>query len=149
MTETGPAAQPAPEANNQLTDPIGLALTAIGAGATAGAFVITAGVSILRLVQPETPPADGDPVTTSLLTASVLLGPVVGAATTMIVTRRIPDVWRRSVAAAIAVFCTFLLSGLSAPMDMIIGAFGPAIFALVLLFAAIVLTQRAIRISLL
>ena len=147
MTETAPSARPLTGPADQLTDPIGLALTAIGAGATAGAFVITTGVSILRLIQPEAAPADGDPVTAALLTVSVLLGPVVGAATTMIVTRRIPDVWRRSVAAAIAVFCVFLLSGLSAPVDMAIGVFGPAVFAAVLLISAIVLTRRAIRIS--
>lgn len=146
MTETAPSARPLSGSEDQLTDPIGLALTAIGAGATAGAFVITTGVSILRLIQPETV-ADGDPVTTSLLTASVLLGPVVGAATTMSLTRRIPDVWRRSVAAAIAVFCTFLLSGLSAPIDMVIGTFGPTAFATVLLIAAIALTRRAMNIS--
>lgn len=143
----GSASTGTPDDAAPLTDPIGLALTAIGAGATAGALAITVGVAVLRALQGATVRTGSDSASFLVLTTSVMAGLVVAAATTLFVTRRIDDLWRRSVAAAIAVFCAFLLSGVSAPIDLTVGRPGLVGFAVVLLVTCVLLTRRALAIA--
>jgi len=131
-----------------ITDPIGLTLTAIGAGAASGAFVITLGVVALRLVQSGAGQTEANPTDFTLLSAAVMAGPVVAVTMTLVATRAIGDLWRRGVASAIAVFSAFLLSALTAPLDMVAGRAGVILFAITLLGATVALARRARRIAL-
>ena len=133
---------------HSVADPIGLALTAIGAGAAAGALVITLGVVALRIVQGGDAQTEANPTDFTLLTAAVMAGPVVTVTMTLLATRVIGDLWRRAVASAIAVFCAFLLAGLAAPVDLIAGRAGLGALAAALLGATAALARRAKHIAL-
>ena len=132
-----------------VSDPIGLVLTAIGAGAVFGALVITLGVMALRLIQGGATNTEASATDFTVLSIAVLAGPVATVTMTMLATKVINDLWRRAVASAIAVFCAFILSGLAAPFDLIAGRAGLAVFAGALFGSTVILARRVRRMALL
>jgi hypothetical protein len=128
---------------NALQDPIGLALGSIGAGATTGAAVVTAGTVIVRLL----PEGGSGDAAFGVLTGGALLGIAVAVTCTVIVTAAIADLWRRAVAGAIAAFLAILLGAISAPADRLAGRIGLAVYLLLLIGAAIVVWRRTLSAS--
>ncbi len=117
-------------------DPVGTAIWSIGAGATSGAVVMTAGVLLVRLLQGGDPQNLATQLGTGILGSSVFLGLAVAVATGWLSTRAIPDPWRRGVTAALCVFGAVLLAVLATAADMIAGAGALGVYTGVLCFAA-------------
>lgn len=129
-------------------DPVGTAVASIGAGATSGAAVMTAGVLLVRLLQRGDPQNLGAQPGTLILGSSVFLGLVVAAATGWVSTRSIPDTWRRGVTAALCVFGAVLLAVVATAADMIGGAPAVGVYAGFLFVAAAIthgIARRAAR----
>ena len=118
------------------SDPVGTAVASIGAGATSGAAVMTAGVLLVRLLQSGDPQNLAAQPGTWILGSSVFLGLVVAAATGWLSTRAIPDPWRRGVTAALCVFGAVLLAVVATVADMIGGAPALSVYAGILAVAA-------------
>jgi len=127
-----PEGRPIPESAGP-PDLVGVALGAIAAGATAGAFVVATGLAILR----------------HSLDAVLLLLPftgiVVAAGLAWRLTAPIADWWRRGVTAALAVFGAMMLAALTAPADMIGGRPGLAALGIVLAAGAVAAARFAHR----
>ncbi|HEX9692863.1 MAG TPA: hypothetical protein VGA22_12280 [Gemmatimonadales bacterium] len=126
------------------TDPVGTALAAIGAGATTGAVVLTAGVLMLRVLQ-QHPDGLAEATGGALLTGS-MVGGVFGA----IVsgwgrTRAIDDYWRRGVTAAVSVLGAALLGVAATAVDQFAGWIGLAVYLVMLLAGSVYTHLRAAR----
>ncbi|MDH3456645.1 MAG: hypothetical protein OER90_07350 [Gemmatimonadota bacterium] len=117
-------------------DPVGTAVASIGAGATSGAAVMTAGVLLVRLLQRGDPHNLAAQPGTWILGSSVFLGLAVAATTGWLSTRAIPDTWRRGVTAALCVFGAVLLAVVATAADMIGGAPALSVYAGFLVVAA-------------
>lgn len=128
---------------DELQDPVGLALGSIGAGATTGAAVVTAGTVALRML----PGGGSGDVAFGVLTAGALLGIAAAAACTFAAIGTITDLWRRAVAGAIAAFLAILLGAISAPADRLAGRVGLAIYFFLLIGLAIILWRRILNTS--
>lgn len=126
-------------------DPVGTALASIGAGATAGAACMTAGVLILRLLQRGDPDALSPDTGGLILSISVSAGLLAAIAAGWSLTRAIDDLWRRGVTAGMAVFGTVLLTLPAAPLDAVLGVGGLATYLVVLVAAMLYLTRTARR----
>ncbi len=123
------------------SDPVGTALSSIGAGASTGAAVLTAGVLLLRVLQagnPDMPVQQGG----AILGTSAILGVVAAAATGWARTRTIPDLWRRGVTSVIAVFGAAILAVFATAADMVGRRVGLGLYLAVLIVAALA-THRA------
>ncbi len=116
-------------------DPVGVAIGSIGAGATAGASVITAGLIAFRFLA-----GDGADLNQnaqfSIITIGLIGGLITAITTTFTLTSSITDLWRRAAIAGTTVFATVFLAALSAPIDMATGTAGLTVY-LVLLVAAV------------
>ncbi len=117
-------------------DHIGVALGSIGAGAAAGAAVVSASLLIFRLMQagPAAPTPDQQFL---LISGGIMGGLVTAVVTALILTYTLPDLWRRSVAAGLAVFGTALLTAGAAPADILGGPFGLGVYIALLLGGAV------------
>ena len=123
-------------------DPIGLALGSIGLGATVGATLVTAGILVLRSLQAIGGTGSQPAVEFTVLGTSFFGGIGAGLLTAFLSSQGIEDLWRRAVIAALAVFCTVLLSAITAPVDMVSGRTGLAIYLIALIVGAIYLRSR-------
>lgn len=116
-------------------DPVGVAIGSIGAGATAGASVITAGLIAFRFLA-----GDGADLNQnaqfSIITIGLVGGLITAITTTFTLTSSITDLWRRAAISGTTVFATVFLAALSAPIDMATGTAGLTVY-LVLLVAAV------------
>ena len=116
-------------------DPIGVALGGIGAGATAGASVVTTSLIVLRYLAGGAQGLSQDAHFTI-----VTVGVAAGLATAFIVAytlaRAIAEPWRRAAIAGTTVFATALLGVVAVPMDMVAGAAGLTGYLAVLLAIA-------------
>lgn len=128
-------------------DPIGVALSSIGAGATGGAAVITVGLIAARTLQGATRHVEEGQVQAGfeVLWASVILGLIASVATAWILSRPIGDTWRRGVISALAAFGTSMLAFLAAPADLAAGRTGLSFFLLAALGAFAYAIGRARR----
>jgi len=113
------------------TDPVGLTLASVGAGAAVGATVLTIGVIALRTLQrgAETRNPDAEFI---VLSTSLVFGIILAIATTVVASRPIRDTWRRSVAGVMAVFATALLSAVTPLGEIAAGRVGLVIYAVLL-----------------
>ena len=117
-----------------------MTLAGIGAGATTGAAVMTAGVFALRFMQ-----ASGNAsneVGGSVLTATLFGGLVAAVLSGWIATAPIADGWRRGVTAGISVLGAALLAIGATVADQLTGMIGVGAYCVVLVVAAGV-THRA------
>ena len=125
------------------SDPVGLALASIGAGASAGASVITAGMALLRSVQAGQPDGDVD-AAFAMMSVALFAGLAVAVSVGVTLTQALEESWRRGAVGAIALFGAALLAGISAPADMVAGRVGILSY-LILLVVLFVVTLRAAR----
>ncbi len=116
-------------------DPIGVAIGSIGAGATAGASVITAGLIAFRFLAGDGAELNQD-AQFSIITIGLVGGLITAITTTFTLTRSITELWRRAAISATTVFATVFLAALSAPIDMATGTAGLTVY-LVLLVAVV------------
>ncbi len=116
-------------------DPVGLALASLGAGMTAGAAVLTAGMLLLRIVQRSGIAEDGSGAGFVLLTSWTIAGVVAAVTVGWSRSRELDDTWRRGVIGMLSVFGTALLAGLAVPADLFAGRVGLAAYFAVLLIA--------------
>jgi hypothetical protein len=123
-------------------DHIGVALGSIGAGAAAGASVVTTSLLIFRIIQAggAAPTADQQFL---LISGGMMGGLLTAIITVLILTFTLPDLWRRAVAAGLAVFGTALLTAVAAPADILGGVVGLGIYIALLLGGAVYAGGRA------
>ena len=104
-------------------DPVGVAIGSIGAGATAGASVITAGLIAFRFLA-----GDGAELNQnaqfSIITIGLVGGLITAITTTFTLTSSITDLWRRAAISGTTLFATAFLTVLSTPIDMAAGTVG-------------------------
>ncbi len=127
------------------SDPVGTAVASIGAGATSGAAVMTAGVFVLRIAQAGDPAAVAASAGATVIGVSLFLGIVAAVASAWWRTRVIDDRWRRGVAAAVSVFGAALLALIATPADLVAGRLGLGLYLTVLLAAAVLTHLAAMR----
>ncbi|GEM_PF-2986290 len=113
-------------------DPVGMALSGIGAGATAGASVITVSLIVLRLILGGADGGLSQDLQFAVITAGLVGGVITAFLTTFTLARTITDLWRRAALAATTVFAAVLLAALAAPVDMIAGVPGLSVYLAVL-----------------
>jgi hypothetical protein len=106
---------------------------------------MTAGVLALRLVQHGDPESLSRDASGLFLSVTVTIGLLVAILVGWSLTRPIADVWRRGVAAGMAVFGTVLLTVVAAPMDALAGVIGLGAYLLALAIAAARLVGTARR----
>ncbi len=116
-------------------DPVGVAIGSIGAGATAGASVITAGLIAFRFLAGDGAELNQD-AQFSIITIGLVGGLITAITTTFTLTSSITELWRRAAISATTVFATVFLAALSAPIDMATGTAGLTVY-LVLLLAVV------------
>ncbi len=123
-------------------DHIGVALGSIGAGAAGGASVVTASLLIFRIIQTSSavPTADQQFL---LISSGMMGGLLTAVVTVLILTYTLPDLWRRAVAAGLAVFGAALLTAGAAPADILGGVVGLGVYIALLLGAAVFARGRA------
>ena len=114
-------------------DLVGVALGSIAAGACAGAGTVAAGLLALR------------PRLESALPLLLFAGIVVALTCAWTLARPITDWWRRGVTGAVAVFAAMLLTGATAPADMLAGSAGVLGFAVGMALAAALAARYALR----
>ena len=133
---TDPA--PAPES----PDKIGVALAAIGAGASFGAAVVAAGLVIFRSWQ-----ASGAalPENVPLLSGPLYVGIVAAVFIAWRVSGPVRDVWQRAIACGLALFGAAMLAALAAPADMLGGRPGILIYGALLAVSGWSALRRARR----
>lgn len=117
------------------TDPVGLTLASVGAGAAVGATVLTVGVIVLRTLQRGVATRNPD-VEFIVLSTSLVFGIILAVATTIVASRPIRDTWRRSVAGVMAVFATALLSAVTPLGEIAAGRVGLVVYAVLLALGA-------------
>lgn len=106
---------------------------------------MTAGVALLRTAQARA--GDGLAADTGFLvvSAGVVLGLVAAVTAGWMLTRPIPDHWRRGVVAALSVFGACLLALIAAPADMAAGRTGLTVYLVLLLTIALLAATAARR----
>ena len=118
-------------------DPVVLAVASLGAGATTGASVITAGTIALRSLPM---PGQSTGAGAVVIWITLLAGVAAAAASGWLLTKALGDLWRRGVIGALSVFGSALLATLAMPADMLGGRAGLAIY-LAVLVAAVLYTR--------
>lgn len=116
-------------------DPVGVAVASIAAGATAGASVITACLVIYRSVGGGEGGLSQDQQFL-IITAGLVAGVATAFAAAFALARPITDLWRRAALAGTTVFAAAFLAVLAAPLDMIAGLSGLAVYLAALLAAS-------------
>lgn len=122
---------------------VGIALAGIGAGSTTGAFVMTAGVLIVRYMQASgtaTPEFGG-----TVLTATLFGGIVAAVGSAWIATGSLDDTWRRGIASGSAVLGAALLAIGATVADQFAGLAGLGGYGVLLLLGAVVTHLAATR----
>jgi len=113
-------------------DPIGVAIGSIGAGATAGASVITASLIAFRFLA-----GDGGALSQDAQFFIVTIGLVGGLATAIMtsfaLSTSISVLWRRAAISGTTLFATAFLAVLSTPIDMAAGTAGLTAYLVLLL----------------
>ena len=115
------------------TDPIGVALGSIGAGATAGASVITMSLIVFRLLMGGAEDATNQDLQFAVITAGLVGGVITAVVTAYTLARTVSDTWRRAALAGTTVFAAVFLAVPAAPADMLAGPTGLAVYLAVLL----------------
>jgi hypothetical protein len=123
-----------------VADPVGIALSSIGAGATSGAVLMTGGVGLVRYLQAGGAPQPG--LAFGIFLGTALGGVAAAAAFGWVHTRRIDDRWRRGVTAAVSVLGAVLLAIVAIPVDLVADGAGLGIYV-VALAAALSYFHRA------
>ena len=113
-------------------DPVGVALSGIGAGATAGASVITVSLIVLRLMLGGADGGLSQDLQFAVITAGLIGGVITAFLTTFTLARTITDLWRRAALAATTVFLAAFLAALATPVDMLTGVPGLSVYLAVL-----------------
>jgi hypothetical protein len=116
-------------------DPVGVAVASLAAGATTGASVITACLVLYRFVGSSDAGLSQDQQFL-LITAGLAAGVVTAFAAAFALARVIPDVWRRAALAGTSVFAAAFLAVLAAPLDMLAGLAGLAVYLVGLVTAS-------------
>ncbi|HEY2824235.1 MAG TPA: hypothetical protein VGI83_01695 [Gemmatimonadales bacterium] len=140
----GSAGPSVPAVPSVLPDGIGIALGAVGAGASFGGAVVAAGLLIFRTWQ-----ASGAaiPPRLPLLSGPLLTGIALSVTLTWRLTRLIPDVWQRGITAGLALFGSAMLAALAAPADTLGGRPGIALYGLALILSGWTALRRVRRSS--
>jgi hypothetical protein len=115
------------------TDPIGVALGSIGAGATAGASVITTSLIVFRLLMGGAADAMNQDLQFAVLTVGLVAGVITSVVTVYTLARTVTDTWRRAALAGTTVFAAAILAVPAAPADMFAGLVGLTVYLAVLL----------------
>ncbi len=113
-------------------DPVGMALSGIGAGATAGASVITASLIVFRLMLGAAADGLSQDLQFAVITVGLFGGVIAAFLTTFTLMRTVTDLWRRAALAATTVFAAAFLAALATPVDMIAGVPGLSVYLAVL-----------------
>ena len=116
-------------------DPVGVALSGIGAGATAGASVITMSLIVFRLVVGGADGGLSQDLQFAVITVGLFGGVIAAFLTTFTLMRTVTDLWRRAALAATTVFAAAFLALLATPVDMITGVPGLSVYLAVLAVA--------------
>jgi len=116
-------------------DPVGVALSGIGTGATAGASVITMSLIVFRLVLGDADDGLNQDLQFAVITAGLIGGVTTAFLTTFTLARTITDLWRRAALAATTVFAAAFLAALATLVDMIAGVPGLSVYLAVLSIA--------------
>lgn len=117
-------------------DPVGGAIGSIGAGASAGASVITASLIVFRFLAGDGAGLNQNEQFT-IITIGLVGGVITAVATTFNLTSNITELWRRAAISATTVFATVFLAALSTPMDMLFGSVGLAAYLVILVGVAL------------
>lgn len=117
-------------------DPVLRALGGLATGAAAGAAVITGGLLVLRTVQ-RSGVTETQDAGFYVLSASLLGGLIVAAASGWLLSGGIEELWRRGVTATLAVFGSLMLSLVAIPADGLGGRGGLTAYLLLLVAAAL------------
>jgi peptidoglycan biosynthesis protein MviN/MurJ (putative lipid II flippase) len=125
-------------------DPVLRALGGLATGAAAGAAIVTGGLLALRTAQ-RGGTTESQDAGFFILSAAVLLGMVVAAATGWLLSRGIDEFWRRGVTATLAVFGSLMLSLVAMPADWMGGRVGLAVYLAALLAGALYAGAHARR----
>jgi hypothetical protein len=121
-------------------DPIGMAIGSIGAGATAGACVITTSLIVFRVLAGIGGDLNQD-AQFFIITIGLVGGLAAAITTTFMLTSSITDLWRRAAISGTTLFATAFLAVLSTPIDMATGTAGLTVY--VVLLAAVALYAGA------
>jgi hypothetical protein len=134
-----------PDASPPVADRIGVALGAMGAGASFGAAVVVAGLLVFRSWQASgtTPPSN-----VPLLSGPLLIGLALGVGAAWRLARPVADQWHRGVAAGLALFGVAMLAALAAPVDGLAGLPGLAVYGMALVVSGWAALRRVHRASL-
>jgi hypothetical protein len=115
------------------TDPVGVALGSIGAGATAGASVITTSLIVFRLLMGDAADGMNPDLQFTVITLGLVGGVFTAVITAYALASTVTDTWRRAALAGTTVFAAAFLAVPAAPADMIAGAAGLVVYLAVLL----------------
>jgi hypothetical protein len=117
------------------TDPVGVAVWSVLAGAATGGVALTSGVLVIRMLQAGTTSFSAGAGSTVLgVSVFVAVGGAIVSA--WIHTRTIDDVWRRGVSAAVAVMGAVLLAVPAVVADLVGGRVGIGAYLAALLLGA-------------
>jgi hypothetical protein len=116
--------------------PVGTTLASIGAGATTGAAVITAGVAFLRILQSTSGENPSPETSATVLFASLFAGVVAAVASGWRRAKPIGDYWRRAAVATLSVSAAVLLALPAAAADLLAGVTGLIVYVLILTVAS-------------
>lgn len=119
-----------------------VALASIGAGASAGAAAVVAGLIALRSLPQPTGP-EPDDTRFFILAAATLVGLAISAATAWGLASPITDTWRRGVTTAVAAMLGFMLAAAAAAFDMVGGRTGLIVYMVVMVALASYSTKNA------
>jgi hypothetical protein len=117
------------------SDPVGLAVWSVLAGAATGGAALTSGVLVIRILQTGTTSFSADAGST-VLGVSVLVAGGSAIVSAWLHTRTIGDVWRRGVSAAVGVMGAVLLAVPAMVADLVGGSAGIGGYLAALLLGA-------------
>ncbi|MEE8250993.1 MAG: hypothetical protein V3R24_04595 [Gemmatimonadales bacterium] len=125
-------------------DPVLLAFTSIGTGATLGSAAITGGLIVFTSVSSLRDDPASDRAFLFLL-GTMIVSFTLSIATTWVLTRSIENAWRRGISSALAMTAAIVLSVFTAPIDNLGGRTALLAYFLLLLTAAGLLLASARR----
>jgi hypothetical protein len=113
-------------------DPVGRAVGSLATGAADGAAVIVVGLLVLRTVQGGRV-ADTQTTGFAVLAVALCAGIACAVLSAWLLSRGITVLWRRAVAAALAVCGALMLSLIAVPADLLAGRAGLGVYLALLL----------------